>query len=61
MAFWVVDDYTNPAKCAASIRTCQQERDIKLIAWFQADSHPQIFKDDFVKRDLLLRQEMKFG
>ena len=48
---WVVDDYAhNPAKCAASIRACQQDG-IKLIAWFQPHGYTptKFLKDDFIK------------
>lgn len=47
---WVVDDYAhNPAKCAASIRACQQENS-KLIAWFQPHGYKptKFLKDDFI-------------
>lgn len=48
---WVVDDYAhNPAKCAASIRACQQQGS-KLIAWFQPHGYAptKFLKDDFIK------------
>ena len=48
---WVVDDYAhNPAKCAASIRACQQDNS-KLIAWFQPHGYKptKFLKDDFIE------------
>ena len=48
----LVDDYAhNPAKIAASIRSCQDFAKGKLFAWFQPHGFgpTQFLKDDFVK------------
>lgn len=48
---WVIDDYAhNPAKCAASIKACQ-ELSQKVVAWFQPHGYgpTHFLKDDFIK------------
>ena len=48
---WLMDDYAhNPAKCAASIRSCQPIAD-KVIAWFQPHGYgpTRFLRADFVQ------------
>ncbi len=48
---WLMDDYAhNPAKCAASIRSCQPIAD-KVVAWFQPHGYgpTRFLRADFVK------------
>ena len=48
---WLMDDYAhNPAKCAASIRSCQPIAD-KVIAWFQPHGYgpTRFLREDFVQ------------
>lgn len=57
----VIDDYAhNPAKCAASIRSCQAVAD-KVIAWFQPHGYgpTRFLRNDFVQEiaDALREQD----
>nr|MCU0384771.1 Mur ligase family protein [Flavihumibacter sp.] len=48
---WLMDDYAhNPAKCAASIQSCQPLAD-KVVAWFQPHGYgpTRFLRADFVK------------
>ncbi len=59
---WVVDDYGhNPAKCAASIKACQQAGN-QVLAWFQPHGYKptKFLKNDFIKEiSVALRPEDK--